>query len=483
MRMMKSWKLQIMMGIALAVFIATGCKAANTGEAPVPTTPDVEDPINPYTAEDYAKALRTASLKLRGELPPVSQTTQILDAKEPRLEYEALIDQYMDPAQNPLLGESLRQHFREAFLMGGKTENVNHLGVNHTVNFDEVPNLATYLILNDLPWSEILTAEYCVDNNFQQIACDTNSPVLAGVLTHPAFLRTYGKACALNYQRISAVHQLFECNIYPDAQGSNYLARSNTGANEPENVPAAQDPGSDTGSPPRIHKKYQGFMAGSGQTCYTCHKNNFDRQIFAKYVTDDVNFANVASGFFEPTWTMLEIDSPHQNAGKCYDIPQGFTYAGAGVPDGGGSQVYDCDQYAALDDILNSNAGCCFDELTTDPFAEDTLTCMDPASEWCMTDYKGVKITNPDEYADALLDPSLNDDSFAKCQTRRLYTWVIGADQGEIGLQAANGRLPYNPGNGVIEKYRSSFEHSGWNAREVLTSMFKGDEFLSTQVQ
>lgn len=484
--MMKNWKLQTFGMVVVALIVAAGCKPADTGSDPGPQeSPTPADPQNPYTAEDYAKALRTASIKLRGQLPSVDETQRILDAKEPRLEYESLIDEFLDPASNPALGDSIVDHFKQVFLVGDTTENVTHLGVNYTVNHNALPNLATHLILNDKSWKEILTAEYYVDDNFQMqtdVATYSNSPVLAGALTDPAYLRKFGNSAALNYQRASITHQLFECGIYPNGTYT-WLARTNSSASDPSIINAEDDPGSTTGGDPRVHKKYAGVM--EGVTCHTCHNNNAMRQVWAKYVTDedpDNGFGNVASGFYEPTWTMLEVETPVQNTGKCYAIPAGFTYM-PGVPDAGGNNIYDCDQYADVNQAMASNGGCCFDPITTDMNAEDNIQCMDPNSEWCYAEYHGIGLQNPRDYALAILNPDNNNDAFAKCQTRRFYTWVVGTDQGELGLNAANGVLPENPGDGTIEKYRSAFEHSGWNGRELLSIMFKGDEFLSSQVQ
>jgi hypothetical protein len=130
---------------------------------------------------------------------------------------------------------------------------------------------------------------------------------------------------------------------------------------------------------------------------------------------------------------------------------------------------------------MASNGGCCVDPLFTDMSAEDVVLCNDRNSPWCSFEYHGQLIETPRDYAMGILDSSLNNDAFYKCQTRRFYSFVVGSEQGEIGLQASNGVLPDDPGTVTVEKYRSSFEHSEWSVLELLRQLFKGDEFLCAQ--
>ena len=227
-------------GITTSVVLMVGCQPADTGSEGGPNpSPTIAPPINTYNAQNYASALRSASIKLRAELPDATDTAEILNAADPRIVYEAVIDGYMDPNVNTALAQSLADHFKQVYLFGDKTENVTHMGTNYTVNFNEPANLLAYLIVNEGNFQDMLTADYCVDDNFNSVACDTNVPVeaaAAGFLTNTAYLRTFGKAPALNYQLASVTHQFMECGIYPDGSDA-WLARSNTTAPDPSIIP------------------------------------------------------------------------------------------------------------------------------------------------------------------------------------------------------------------------------------------------------
>jgi len=48
-------------------------------------------------------------------------------------------------------------------------------------------------------------------------------------------------------------------------------------------------------------------------------------------------------------------------------------------------------------------------------------------------------------------------------------------------MQAAGGSGPPAMAPGTLNKYASVYEGSGWNTRELLRTIFKGNEFLSSQ--
>ena len=100
-------------------------------------------------------------------------------------------------------------------------------GLPVSLDTDEPANLATYVLTNNLPWSVVFTADYCVDDNLDKTPCTGNLPDAqrAGVLTNQSLLRLYGKPNAFQFQRTSIAHQLITCGIYPD--GGADLVRTN----------------------------------------------------------------------------------------------------------------------------------------------------------------------------------------------------------------------------------------------------------------
>lgn len=86
-------------------------------------------------------------------------------------------------------------------------------GERDGIDFDLPGNLVRYVVLNDLPYSTVLTADYCVDAGGTQTECDTGAPYAAGVLTTRAFLA--GNASRFNLGRASRMMQVFACRHYP----------------------------------------------------------------------------------------------------------------------------------------------------------------------------------------------------------------------------------------------------------------------------
>ena len=84
-------------------------------------------------------------------------------------------------------------------------------------------------------------------------------------------------------------------------------------------------------------------------------------------------------------------------------------------------------------------------------------------------------------FADLILDENVNNAAFGKCQTRRFVDYAVGDNTGSISVSAGVGDLPAPVDTPVIEKYRSFFAHEGWDVRELMRALFKGDEFLSSQ--
>lgn len=436
----------------------TGClPVADTGVPPAEETavPTAEAPQNPYSHDDYAAALRSASVKLRGRLP--SQEDTSLVRTQGRTAYESLIDSYVDSdafihEMHALVSRSLG--------MGDDTADAG--GV--LVNTDAPADLASYVIDTDKPWTEILTAEYCITSMidsggamvFAQTPCTNGTPPLerAGILTLHSFLYVYGQANTFNFQRTSVAQQFLNCGIYPVSDAP--LVRSNS--------TPGQDPATDDADPPRVHVKYQGEMMNDDGTtiaCAACHSALLSRRnAFTRF---DRN------GFYDPLRTVADVEDPAENEGKCYVVPDGFAL----------DDLTPCNSVGSLAEALAQPGGCCFDPMFTDPNAADNLMCGEP--DGCMGWYAGETFHGTRELAQLILDEELTDSAFYKCQTRRFVDYVIGDNTGAISVSAGVGDSPGVVDPNVIEKYRSFFAREGWNVRELMRALFKGDEFLKSQ--
>ena len=456
----------LFLGSALVAILA-GCTPADTAPPGDPGTPTPE-PTPIYSNETYAKALKTASYRLRGVPPLYADTQSVLAGGQPA--YVALVDQYLDPAQNSALGPSVRAFYRTMFMMGTTIDGIN---------YDEVPNLAAYAVLNDLPVTEILTAEYCVDNNFAMLPdCTDGAPAgqRAGVISNKAFLEKFGAACTVNMRRTSVVHQLFACGIYPDPdENPAPLSRTNTpealwpinnsgtpdepsddfpdpgeGYNYinpgPDMIPGNGDdfpePIADPAGPnPRLHKKYQSKLpSASGAKCHDCHGQlNARRPVFTP---------------FDPDGVYLETRSMGLNI-----IPDDNVEA----PAVNGDQDY-CSAVTPADTADDMDNASAFDCQATNP----------PAS------YLGQPMTTLKDFGAHIINRDLND-RFYTCMATRHYNFVLGKSQGELSMQAAGGSGPPAMAPATLQKYSAVYEANGWNSRELFRTIFKSNEFLSSQ--
>lgn len=126
------------------------------------------------------------------------------------------------------------------------------------VDLDLPGNLAAQLARDERPWSEILTADHCVDAAGETIECDTGAPYAAGVLGTRAFLR--GNASLFNLKRARTLMRRFVCVDYPIRDTLQpRLERDSL-------LPLFRATGPDDQADEAAEA---GF--GNGLACYTCH--------------------------------------------------------------------------------------------------------------------------------------------------------------------------------------------------------------------
>lgn len=490
---------------ALGMCALAGCKVVDTTPPEETPAPRVEP--TPWASETYAAALRAASLKLQGHAPAASEVAAVLEGGKPV--YEATIDRYLDPSQNPMLRSQVRDFYRSLFLMGGVfanegTSDSNPYAPTNT-NYDLPANLATYLFVQDRPVAELLTADYCVGDDLSvlsepvaQAACEGAPKVSAlgnqraGIMGMRPFLRKFGQPNTINMRRTSVVHQLFACGIYPDGEDPIALARTNddthdagdndqaTGPNgeswstfwplndnatasittddfpDPRLGSPANDPGYQaTGAPLRISKKFQ--TAKNGNTCHVCHSRlNLRRVVFTPYDPE---------GHYDPARSMAHtrdpitgstennVESPEENGGADYCGALGDTEAVDG-------------EYG----VGNGN-----------PTDDD----LDPGAFECRENgkgpglYFGREVRTLRDFGFAITDASLTGGRFQACMTTRHVNFVLGRSQGEISMAANGGAPPAVLDAAAIEKFSVVYEANDWSTRELMRVVFKSPEYLT----
>ncbi|MBA3549516.1 MAG: hypothetical protein H0T76_23825 [Nannocystis sp.] len=215
-----------------------------------------------YTPEDAREYLAVIAPLVVGRL---------LDAEEDNLIYhfgaEAIVPIVESWVTRPAFAESVRMLMQVKLAASGNKDGVD---------FELPGNLAAHLARNDRPYSELLTAGYCVDPVGAAIPCDTGAPYQAGVLTTRAYLMA--TASRFNLRRARRMMFIFSCSTYPmdevlqprvNKQDLIPMFRALTP--EEQTVPEAQS----------------GF--GNGHGCYTCHGQfSAHAQLFVRFSQDGI---------------------------------------------------------------------------------------------------------------------------------------------------------------------------------------------------
>jgi hypothetical protein len=178
----------------------------------------VDEPVEAYVSLDSRSALIRASTDLRA-VHPTEEELLAIEAN-PDL-YGAFVDRYLD---DPRFLERLREIFNHRYLTRDGS------------SYAEEPlRLLTHIVANDLPYSEIVTAEYTVADAALAEMFDIDVPVgaadiegwaagwyqdgrpHAGVLTQTSLWLRYPSAGGnANRHRANAVSKLLLCDDYLD---------------------------------------------------------------------------------------------------------------------------------------------------------------------------------------------------------------------------------------------------------------------------
>jgi len=197
-------------------------------------------PVDPTV--DYHLALRTASLKLRGNLPSLDEQqrlTQAVNSGNPadaQTAYEAMVRSYI--YDSPVTFNRQMFHFwRNTLRMGGPAKLSalfsDSLTTTKTVDLDSAPAFASMLVAEDRDMRELFTRQtdtcptfdqsagtYAKSNCFiangaSQASPGNNVPQAsqAGIITNPGLMAQFYSNFAFRRARI--LQEIFACTRYP----------------------------------------------------------------------------------------------------------------------------------------------------------------------------------------------------------------------------------------------------------------------------
>lgn len=260
-----------------AGLVLSSCTADLT-QAPLEVTGDVVLPEQEVieiiiSTAQYQRAAASASILLTNIRATPERLAMISDQPT----YESFLNELLDSSE--FINSAMVSYHKSLFDLGS-------LEADSSDN--EPAYLGAYIVEQNRPYSEILTANYCVErrnesNDFIRVDdCNMDSnrpPVQAGVLSVPALLKK--DAGAQNIRRAARTSSRFLCIDYPDGQDQGRSASE-------------------------ISPRYGGTMFGyeeqfmDGKPCSSCHSTLTDRSMVFRFFDDD--------GVFQSSRSILDVE-------------------------------------------------------------------------------------------------------------------------------------------------------------------------------
>lgn len=160
---------------------------------------------------DYSAALRTAALRLTGELPTLVELETVANAADPaaqRTAYETQIRQYM---ASPAFARQMLAFAKDTLRMGDDPNDPT---------IDAAPTFFAQVIVDNRSYLDLLTASSGTCPTFDDTSatftagdCTNGVPTTVGLLTHPAMHRQFFGNLA--FRRVRWVQETFACTKFP----------------------------------------------------------------------------------------------------------------------------------------------------------------------------------------------------------------------------------------------------------------------------
>jgi hypothetical protein len=197
---------------------SSGGSGSGGGSVPIGSTPvsgggDAGASVLDTRTLDYGEALRTASLKLVGDLPTLAQIQAIQAAGTPAQQatvYAADIDAMLADTR---FSDQMIQYFRDTF----KTGEPGVTPTKGAPSYDTAATYAAMVVVQGMPFTNLFTATtgtcptYAM-GTFTAADCKNNAPT-AGVLTDPGIQAQYFAHMA--FRRTRWVQETFVCSPFP----------------------------------------------------------------------------------------------------------------------------------------------------------------------------------------------------------------------------------------------------------------------------
>ncbi|HEY4181635.1 MAG TPA: hypothetical protein VGM90_32550 [Kofleriaceae bacterium] len=174
-------------------------------------TNDQWDQLLGQRVVDYNAALRTAAIRLTGDLPTMDEINSIstlTDVAAQKTAYETLLTAYL---ARPTFAKQMMGFWQDTFKMGGGTMN----------EMDTAPAFAAMLSVNDGSYMDLFTAQTgnCPTFDGTTFTAGTCAgSVQAGVLANPGAMKQFFSNFA--FRRVRWVQETFDCAKFPIEVGA-----------------------------------------------------------------------------------------------------------------------------------------------------------------------------------------------------------------------------------------------------------------------
>ncbi len=246
------------------------------GAGPAPVVPVVVDP----RVVDYGEALRTASLKLVGDIPTLADVRALRDAADKKAFYEGRIDALL---ADPRFAATQIAWWQSTFKTGS-----SGAADPNGPDFDAAATFAASVVVGRRPFTDLFTATSgtCttfVNGSFVPADCPGGAQAV-GILTDPGLLAQYYGNLA--FRRVRFVQETFACSAFP-AEFAAQPTVIDTGVYTSP-WPFDSISGHRTRATPSID-----FQSTSGRVCANCHSTlNHVAPLFGIYGKDGLPAAS-----------------------------------------------------------------------------------------------------------------------------------------------------------------------------------------------
>ena len=227
-------------------------------------------PIDPRVV-DYGEALRTATLKLVGDLPTLAEVQGLVTAPDMRAYYEARIDALL---ADPRFARTQIEWWKGTFKTGASTA-----PADGAPDFDAAATFAAFVTVTGRPYTELFTATAGTCPTFERGAFVPHDcpggRASVGVLSDPGLMAQYYGNLA--FRRVRFVQETFACSAFP-AEFAAQPKVIDTGVYTSP-WPFESIAGHVTSASPSVD-----FQATSGRVCANCHSTmNHVAPLFAYF--------------------------------------------------------------------------------------------------------------------------------------------------------------------------------------------------------